>query len=62
MTGTHDAGIKSGMIFGGVLRVYTADKADFVDITFTSAVVAPAASAVVVFTNKATGANTVTLI
>jgi len=60
MTGTHDSGIKSGMVFGGVLRVYTADKADFVDITFTSAVPLGAA-AVVTFTNKATGANTITL-
>ena len=61
MTSTHDAGIKSGMVFGGVLRIYTADKADFVDITFTSAVPL-GADATVTFTNKASENNeTITL-
>ena len=52
MTSTHDSGIKSGLVFGGVLRIYTADKADWVDITYDTA------TKTVTFTNKAGETNT----
>jgi len=59
MTSTHDSGVKSGQVFGGVLRIYTADKSDYVDITYASGSVK---AGIVTFTNKAGGTNHIDLV